>query len=331
MIEKVCMVLVLAAFTKATSPEDAWNNFLAHRPMSFSSEEEMQHRKMNFFSTHDVIEKHNNKPGVTFKLEHNRFSTMSPEEKKSFLGAVPQAHPHRKNNTRSLAIDDLITDRQAASVDWRTDKCMQPVKNQASCGSCWAFAATTVTEFNTCVKTGTAVALSDQQLVSCDTSNGACNGGWPPNAWRYVANAGGQNTQASYPYTSGSGSVAACKFSKTSIAARISTTTPTTYIQSGDTATMMKVLSNKGLILVAICVTNPFYSYKSGVFTDTTCGSSGANHAVVAVGYGTLNGIPYWIIRNSWGSSWGSAGYVLFRRGTNLCQVEKYPMYTTAA
>lgn len=143
---------------------------------------------MNFFSTHDVIEKHNNKPGVTFKLEHNRFSTMvitigkqkqnkksfynsafynnqSPEEKKSFLGAVPQAHPHRKNNTRSLAIDDLITDRQAcqvesvscisaiyhccrdqtfidccvvctisyfcvSKVDWRTDKCMQPVKNQ---------------------------------------------------------------------------------------------------------------------------------------------------------------------------------------------------------
>jgi len=330
MIGKVCLLLMLVAFAKATSPEEAWQNFLAHRPMSFSSEEEMQHRKMNFFSTHDVIEKHNNKPGVTFKLEHNRFSTMDDEEKKSFLGAVPQAHPH-KNHTRSLAIDELITDRQAASVDWRTHNCMQPVKNQASCGSCWAFAATNVIEFNTCVKTGKKVALSEQQMVSCDKGNGACGGGWPPTAWSYIAKAGGQATQASYPYTSGSGSVAACKFSTSMVGAKISTTAPTTYIKSGDTTTMMNVLSKKGIILVAMCVTNPFYSYKSGVFTDTTCGSQGANHAVVAVGYGTLNGVPYWIIRNSWGTGWGSGGYVLFRRGTNLCQIEKYPMYTTAA
>lgn len=69
---------------------------------------------------------------------------------------------------------------------------------------------------------------------------------------------------------------------------------------------------------------------RSGVFTSTTC-TPNANHAVVVVGYGTLNALDYWIVRNSWGTGFGSSGYILMQRGVNLCHVEEYAMYPVVA
>lgn len=327
MLKTLIAILVITAWTVNADVHSAWESHKTKHGKKFSSVAEEVKRKAHFSKTHDMINKHNSNPNATFKMDHNQFSDMTDEEKAAYHGATPS----RPSSRDALFKVATVAEMRAlpTSVDWRNNTCMQAVKNQGRCGSCWAFAATTVVEFSSCLKTGKAVALSDQQLVSCDTSNGGCNGGWPPNAWRYIAKNGGQNTGASYPYTSSTGTNAACKYSASTIGAKVSTTSPVTYIAAKDTTSMMTALNNKNLVLVAICVTNPFYSYKSGVFTDTTCGTSGANHAVVAVGYGTLNGVNYWVIRNSWGTTWGSAGYVLFKRGTNLCQVETYPMYTT--
>lgn len=327
-VAKLFLVLLAVAFTAALSHEEAWNNFMAHRPMAFSTEEEMMQRKANFYSAHDVIEEHNRKNGTTYKLDHNKFSLLSEEEQKTFLGARPRPQPPN-NLTRSITLELLRS--LPASVDYRTDKCMQPIRNQGSCGSCWAFATVVLVEFNACVRNKKAVALSEQQLVDCVTDNHGCGGGWQSVALKYIAAAKGLSTAAAYPYTSSVGeSGGSCMYNPAKRGAVLSATKPVTFINSNDTNTMMSVLAKKGLVTVDIAVVKSFMSYKSGVYAETDCKTKILGyHAITIVGYGTLNNVPYWIIRNSWGTSWGASGYVLFLRGTNLCDVEKYPVGTT--
>jgi len=207
---------------------------------------------------------------------------------------------------------------------------MQPIKNQGSCGSCWAFSTVALVEFNHCIATGQAVSLSEQQLVSCDPYDGGCNGGMIDAPLMYIATNGGLDTEASYPYTSGAGASSTCKYNSATVGAKISTTNPITYINDYDTTTMMKIISSKQLVTVAFNVVSSFMSYKSGVYSDSNCADTSTaiigGHAVSAVGYGTLNGVNYWIIRNSWGTSWGMAGYVLFQRGVNMCGIEEGPV-----
>jgi len=337
MLKNFFAVLIVACWTvqvlQAAATDDVhseWEKHKVKHSKSFNSASEETKRKSHFSKTHDMIKKHNSNPNSTFQMDHNKFSDMTDEEKAAHTGQVPDIKPKA---TRYVSIQDST--RAATSVDLRNDTCMQAIKDQGQCGSCWAFASTAVVEFNSCVKSGKKVALSEQQLVDCVTAipspYGGCNGGNSYYAWQYISTAVGQDTQASYPYTSSAGVKGTCKYNATNVAAKLSTTAYYSQIAANDVTTMTNILSSRALLSVSICVTNPFYSYKSGVFTDTTCGTSATNHAVVIVGYGTLNGVNYWVIRNSWGTGWGLAGYVLFQRGTNLCGVEGAALYTTVA
>jgi len=146
-------------------------------------------------------------------------------------------------------------------------------------------------------------------------------------AWQYVAKVGGQNTLASYPYTSGaSGNGGSCKFKSAaaSIGAKVKKTNPGTWIKDKDVTTMMSILSKRGVVDIGFSVANAFYNAGSGVFTDKGCGTAQQNHEMVAVGYGTTaSGLNYWIVRNQWGTNWGQAGYILIQRGINLCRIEE--------
>ena len=171
------------------------------------------------------------------------------------------------------------------------------------------------------------MSLSEQQLVSCDTelSNNGCNGGWP-----FLATVFLYHNQAvlesNYPYVSGNGTVPECH--------HISERVPVDISGAGfvwmDEENLKNALLTYGPISIGIDATAEFvdYSASDGVFFDTTCKEVGANHAVLLVGYGTLEGQDYWLVKNSWGEDWGLDGYILMaRNNNNMCGVATAALY----
>ena len=119
-------------------------------------------------------------------------------------GARPElafSNETKRMSERELA--ELARKPIPKSVDYRSSSCMNAIRNQGSCGSCWAFAATAVAEFKLCQKLGYQVQLSEQQLVDCSANygNNGCQGGWYQNAWQYVEDAPGQSVRYYYPYS----------------------------------------------------------------------------------------------------------------------------------
>jgi len=287
------------------------------------------HAQANFAATHQRIQAHNNDPTQTYKQGHNKFSHLNDTQKNAYKGA-------KKPNTQGARFAHPAEMRTIpASLDLRTNKCLQAIKDQGVCGDCYAFSAVSVVEFDYCIKHGTPVSLSEQQVTDCSSAYGnyGCNGGWQANVWQYVAAKGGLDTQASYPFTSGTtGKAGTCKFNAANVAGTVSTSAPYTYLTANSASLIKNVLANNGLVAVAINANTNFMHYTSGVFSASasSCDPAAINHAVTIVGYGTLNNIPYWIVRNSWGSRWGASGYILMQSGVNTCGIESYPMITTS-
>lgn len=271
------------------------------------------HMLQNFANNHDLIEQHNAQ-NLTYKLGHNAFSHMSYEEWVEYMRFGLAAD--RKHEP-----SDLIHDKEgiavATSIDWVSKGAVTPVKNQGNCGSCWSFSATGALEGVYQVTTGTLKSYSEQELVSCNTgigSNHGCNGGLMDYAFKWVKSNGGLCLESAYPYTSGTTSDNGECFDHSSCDDK--TLKLTGYVDVPQSDSDLASALNLNPVSVAIQANQPaFQLYKSGVLT----GSCGANldHGVLAVGYGTdaSAGGDYWNVKNSWGTSWGEAGYVRIARG----------------
>ena len=203
--------------------------------------------------------------------------------------------------------------------DWRTQGVVTEVKDQGNCGSCWTFSTTGCLESHWALKTKqTPPILSEQQLVDCagDFNNFGCNGGLPAQAFEYIRYAGGLDSESSYPYEGQDGS---CRFSASGVSASVpgGSVNITAYDEQG----ILEAVGLAGPVSIAFEVTDDFQAYAGGVFVDTTCNQDPehVNHAVLIVGYGNENGQDYWIVKNSWGPSWGEEGYFRIIRGQNAC------------
>jgi len=212
-------------------------------------------------------------------------------------------------------------DPNADSLDWRTKGVVTPVKNQGGCGSCWAFGTTGAVESMWAIKTGQLLSLAEQQLVDCagPFGNHGCNGGLPSQAFEYIKAAGGIMLGKDYPYTARDGR---CRADASKAAAKVS---GEQNITQGSETELFDAITNKGPVAIAFQVAGDFQSYRSGVYDSTRCksGPMDVNHAVLAVGYGTdaSSSKPYWIVKNSWGTSFGIQGYFLMVRNKNMCGV----------
>jgi C1A family cysteine protease len=215
-------------------------------------------------------------------------------------------------NARVLAEEDL-----AAEVDWVKAGAVTDVKDQGQCGSCWAFSATAAVESANAIKSGKLLDLSEQQLVDCDNySNGGkdlgCKGGLMDNAFTWVSKNDGLCSESDYPYVSGTTKKSGdCQ--KTCTKNKNSDVSSYVDVITKSDDEMMKALSLQPVSIAIEADQKEFQLYKSGVFTGK-CGTE-LDHGVLAVGYGSLDGLDYYLVKNSWSTSWGDGGYIKLGRG----------------
>jgi len=282
----------------------------------------------NFANNDDLIEAHNAKK-ESYTLGHNKFSHMGPEEWKAYVQGSGLARPAKQS---AKFTHTAPVDYKASSVNWVTAGAVGAVKNQGSCGSCWAFSTIGAIESAYEIKYGTSSIFSEQYLVSCDNrknggSDMGCNGGLMDSAFEW-SETYGVVTDASYPYTSGDkGDTGDCKSTGTKVAAAAPKSF-TDVTPKSDTA-MMSALDKQPVAIAIEADQAAFQLYKSGVFT-AACGDS-LDHGVLAVGYGTESGTDYYLVRNSWGADWGEDGYIKLERGvsqkTGQCGMLSEPSY----
>lgn len=292
---------------------DQWADF---HGKSYGADE-YHHRYKIWLDNLEFINKQNSiKP---YKSDLNQFGDMTFHEFVSQL-----KHPHRPIKTTPFN-HQLILPK---SFDWRRFNVVTPVKNQMECGSCWAFSATGCIESFHAIKTGKLVELSEENLIDCsfDYGSDGCAGGLPVDAFEYVLKNGGINTEEAYPLESIYGwqclapEMCPCKFNRSAVGAKIS---GYNHYQNHNETILEATIIKFGPVSAGIDATRDLQFYKSGIFSDATCSSSELNHAILVVGYGEdLTGNKYFIVKNSWSTDWGEAGYVRMARGkNNMCGI----------
>ncbi|CAK9138506.1 unnamed protein product [Ilex paraguariensis] len=296
----------------------------AHRYRKrYETVEEMKLRFSIFAESLKLIRSHNKK-GLSYTVGVNEFADLTWDEfRKHRLGAAQNCSATTKGNHKLT--DDILPETK----DWREDGIVTPVKNQGHCGSCWTFSTTGALEAAYAQAFGRQISLSEQQLVDCAGAfnNFGCNGGLPSQAFEYVKYNGGLDTEQAYPYTGIDGT---CKFSSENIGVQVR---DSVNITLGAEEELKHAVAFVRPVSVAFEVVDGFRLYEDGVYTSDTCGSApmDVNHAVLAVGYGVENGVPYWLIKNSWGKDWGNDGYFKMELGKNMCGVATCASYPVVA
>jgi C1A family cysteine protease len=294
--------------------EAKFHDWMVEHKIKIESGERFVQMIQNFANNDDLIEAHNAKK-ESYTMGHNKFSGMSNEEFAAFVAKSGLKRP--KVSTAKFvhkAPSDVST--LPASVDWRDSGKVAAVKDQGQCGSCWSFSTVCALEGAYAIKYGTLTTFSEQYFVSCDNrKNGGtdmgCNGGLMDSAFEW-AETNGVCTEASYPYVSGdSKEDEDCL----STGVKVSGAAPKSYtdVTPQSDSAMMSAVAQQPVAIAIQANQIGFQLYKSGVFTGK-CGDS-LDHGVATVGYGTEDGQDYYLVRNSWGDSWGEDGYIKLERG----------------
>jgi len=313
------IIATLACAASALPVDHEWETFKVKFERSYSSVEEHDLRRSIFADNLRLIESHNLEHALglhTYTLGVNRFADLTNDEfRRQFNGFKSLQGEDGQVHQVSGSVPD--------SMDWRDHGLVTPVKNQGQCGSCWAFAAVASLE-GAWKKAGHSLtSLSEQQLVDCVTSDYGCNGGLPSDGIEW-ATAHGMASEASYPYKAADGY---CHHNHKAVAHF----TGVRNVQQSETA-LKNAVGTVGPVAVGIDASHfSFQLYHGGVYHESRCSTTQLDHGVTVVGYGHESSKDYWLVKNSWGSTWGEQGYIKMQRNHhNMCGVATNACYATA-
>jgi len=327
----IAILFVCALASSFSTPEEQrqFQWFMRTYDKHYSSSEEFDRRFQNFRASLKEIDRRNKlNTGATYNI--TKFADMTRQEFRKFpcgVDKLSDLNSKRPNFTPVMAEPIPIAQALPVSWDWVSKGAVTPVKDQQQCGSCWAFSVIGNIEGVWKLAGHTLTGLSEQQIVSCSTTDYGCEGGWP--FWALTdmlasPYSGRMDTEAGYPYTSGNGNNGVCNFKTTDVGATIASyksycTEQTAPCKETD---MQQLLITYGPLSVCLDA-GPMQYYQGGVDNPPDCDPNYIDHCVTMVGYGVDNGTPFWRIKNSWNTNWGEKGYYRLIRGTGACGINK--------
>jgi len=334
-----CAVLALAKYDLTKSPKQLWGLYKTQNKLVFAGQEDA--RRFQVFQKQILEVKKLQKGNDGAKYDLGVLAHFDEAEWQSLLGSFAPAQTPKRgleddDGMKRAELDELEGQAVPASRDWRRKiliggksvSRVSSVKNQGRCGCCWAFAAAAAIECARSIKhTVVPVNVSPQQFIDCVTASNGCNGGRSTDAFSYTQRNGGVHTLASYPFAAAKRT---CRKFSGSIGAKVSS-----FAQIGfkSYSGMLSVVGLKQPV-VALVDASYWRYYTGGISSKGSTDPMRVNHSVLVVGYGkSSSGIPYWIVKNSWGSGWGSGGYILVRRSStaNYQSLHSWGSYPVSA
>lgn len=315
-LASVAVLYLMSGAGTATSLSDsnsevAFLEYLRIHGKNYFNNDEYQMRFLLFKDSHNKIAAHSESNGATYEMGHNRFSDMTFAEYSVVLGYKHEQHPSPEPTPLGHITDE------PKEVDWRGTVAVTSVKDQGSCGSCWAFSALGSVEGRYNLMNNEVHDFAEQQLCDCDRKailgligNKGCKGGLMWKAMDYLKKHGADE-ETQYPYISGDGSdkLACNEVPSTSY------TKGHTFIMTGEYSDLRLALTEGPVAIAVNAGQECFRFYKKGILSD--CAGEALDHGVVAVGYTFDDDLDTYVyfVKNSWGSRWGESGYVRVAEG----------------
>lgn len=309
-----------------TLAQDEWQLFKLEHGKQYSSQVEERLRKEIFLQNKQMALRHNQlyaQNFTSFRMGVNHLADKLPREITSTMTGISDL---TDTNVTSITFISADKDVQLpSSVDWRTKGAVTPVKSQGQCASGWAFGTTGALEGQMYRYTSHLMGLSEQNLVDCCHLCYGCHGGRMDYAFTYIMQNGGIDSEVSYPYEARNN---VCRYHPAMAVARVR---GYVNVPPGDEKALMNAVATIGPVAVAIDASlSTFHLYTHGIYYDPHCSTTQLTHGALVVGYGRDWFTDYWLVKNSWGPTWGDHGYIKMARNHNnncgIASAASYPL-----